>query len=54
MILDREIKLPDDSLEDEQVSNKWKKQQRYVHKCNEAAWKRWVLEYLVTLSQREP
>ena len=40
MIVGRDIKLPDDSPEEEQVSDNWKKQQRYVHKCKEAAWKR--------------
>ena len=45
MILERDIKLPDDSPEEEEVSDNWKKRQRYVHKCKGAAWKRWVHEY---------
>ena len=40
MILGRDIKLPDDSPKEEEVSNNWKKRQRYVNKCKEAAWKR--------------
>ena len=32
MILGKDIKLPDDSPEEEQVSDNWKKQQRYVRK----------------------
>ena len=49
MILGRDIKLPDDSPKEEEVSNNWKKRQRYVNKCKEAAWKRWVHEYLTAL-----
>ena len=52
MILRRDIKLPDDSPEEEEASDNWKKRQRYVHKCKEAAWKRWVHEYLAALSER--
>ena len=40
MIIGRDIKLPDFYPEKEEVSGNWKKQQRYVHKCKEAAWKR--------------
>ena len=52
MILERDIKLPDDSPEEEEVSDNWKKRQRYVHKCKRAAWKRWVHEYLAALRER--
>ena len=52
MILGRDIKLPDDSPEEEEASDNWKKRQRYVHKCKEAAWKRWVHEYLAALRER--
>ena len=38
--LRRDIKLPDYSPEEEELSDNWKNQKRYVHKCNEAAWKR--------------
>ena len=51
MILGRDIKLPDDSLQEEEVSDNWKKQQRYVYKCMEAAWKRWAHEYLTPLRE---
>ena len=40
MIIGRDIKLPDFCPEKEDVSGNWKKRQRYVHKCKEAAWKR--------------
>ena len=40
MILGRDIKLLYDSPEQEEVSDNWKKRQRYVHKCKKAAWKR--------------
>ena len=40
MIVGRDIKLPNDSPGEEQGSYNWKKQQRYVHKRKEAAWKR--------------
>ena len=40
MIHGSDIKLPDDSPEEEEFSDNWKKRQRYVHKCKEAAWKK--------------
>ena len=52
MILGRDIKLPDDSPEEEEASDNWKERQIYVHKCKEAAWKRWVHEYLAVLRER--
>ena len=52
MILGRDIELPNDSPEEEKVSDKWKKRQRYVHKCKEAAWKRLVHEYLAALREK--
>ena len=52
MILGRDIKLPDDSPEEEEFSDNWTKRQRYVHKCKEASWKRWVHEYLAALRER--
>ena len=47
MILGRDVNLPDDCPEAEEVSDNWKEQKRYVHKCKEPAWKRCVHEYLV-------
>ena len=52
IILGRDIKLTDDSPEEEEVSDNWKKRQRYVHKCKETAWKRWVHEYLTAFKGR--
>ena len=52
MILGRDIKLPKASPEKQEVSDNWKKQQKYVHKCKEAAWKRWVHEYFAALRER--
>ena len=52
MIFGRDIKLPDAYPEEEEISDNWEKRQRYVHKCKEAAWKRWVHEYLVALRER--
>ena len=52
MILRRDIKLPDDSPEEEEVSANLKKRQRYVGKCKKASWKRWVHEYLTALRER--
>ena len=51
MILGGEFKLADDSPEEEEVSDNCKKRQRYVYKCKEAAWKRWVHEYLTALER---
>ena len=53
MILGRYIKLPYDSPEEKEVSDSWKKQQRYVHKCKEASWRRWVHDYLVGFREKE-
>ena len=36
MILGRDIKLPDKSPVEDEVSGDWKKRQRYVNKCKEA------------------
>ena len=33
MILGRDIKLPDDSTKEKEVSDNWKKRQIYVNKC---------------------
>ena len=52
MTLGRDIKLPDDFLEQE-VSDNWKKRQRYIHKFKEAAWKTWVHKYLSGLRERD-
>ena len=51
MILGTNIKLPDDSPEEEEVSDYWKKRQRYVHKCKGAAWKRWVYACFAALRE---
>ena len=53
--LRRDVKLPDYSPEEEELSDNWKKQQRYVHKCKEAAWKRCFQKYLAAhnLSHKE-
>lgn len=40
MILERYIKLPDDSPKEEEITCNWKKRQRYNHECKEPAWKR--------------
>ena len=37
MILGKDIKLPDDSPEEEEVSDNWKKLQVYEHKNKETA-----------------
>ena len=52
MSLGRDINLPNDSPEEEQVSDNWEKRKRYVHKCKEAAWKKWAHEYLAALRER--
>ena len=53
--LRRDMKLPDYSPEEGELSDNWKKQQRYVHKCKEAAWKKCFHKYLAAhnLSHRE-
>ena len=45
MILGRYFKLLDDSPEEEEVSNNWKKQQK-------KGWERWMHDYLVALRER--
>ena len=49
MILRRNIKLPDDSPEEEEVSDNWSKWKKYIHKCKEAVW---VHECLAALKER--
>ena len=50
--MDVEVKLNNRPIsEEEEVSDNWKKQQRYVHKFKEAAWKRWVHKYLPALRE---
>ena len=51
-ILERHIKLPDESPEEEEVDDNWKKWERYLNKCNEETLKRWVHEYLIALRER--
>ena len=51
MILERDIKLPHDSPEEEEVSDNWKKRQRYVHKRKESTWKKWVQKHLAALRE---
>ena len=51
MIFGRNIKLPDDSPEEEEASDNWKKWQWYAHKSKEPALKRWVHEYLAALRE---
>lgn len=51
-ILERYIKLPDDSPKEEEITCNWKKRQRYNHECKEAAWKRWFLDYLIVLKEK--
>ena len=52
MILERYIKLPDDSPKEEEITCNWKKRQRYNHECKETAWKRWSLDYLIVLKEK--
>ena len=44
MILGKDIKLPDDSPEEEEVSDNWKKRQVYEHKNKETARNQQFLE----------
>ena len=52
VILERYIKLPDDSPKEEEITCNWKKRQKYNHECKEAAWKRWFLDYLIVLKEK--
>ena len=46
------IEDSDYSLDEEEVSDNRKKQQKNVHKCKEAGWKRRDHEYLAALRER--
>ena len=48
MILGRDVKSPYYYPEEEEVSDNWKGNR---DKCKEAAWKRWVHEYLSALRE---
>ena len=38
---------------EEEVSDSWKKQQRYVHECKEPSWRRLFHDYLVAFREKE-
>ena len=53
MILGRDTKIVDGNMiEDEEEDLSWRKRQKYVQTCRDAAWKRWRWEYVTALRER--
>ena len=43
------VMLEEDTEEDDK--NSWKKRQKYIVRCKDAAWRRWKREYLTVLRE---
>ena len=53
MILGRDTKMIDGNMiEDEEGDLSWRKRQKYVKRCKDAAWRRWQREYVTALRER--
>ena len=53
MVLGRDVNYQMILQKKKKIGDNWKKRQRYVHRCKEAAaWKRWIHEYLIALRER--
>ena len=53
MILGRDTKMIDrNMIEDEEGDLSWRKWQKYVKRCKDAAWRRWQREYVTALREK--
>ena len=53
MILGRDTKMVDGNMtEDEEEDISWQRQQKYVKRCKDAAWRRWQREYVIAVRER--
>ena len=53
MILGRDSKMVDGNMvEDEEEDLSWRKRQKHVKRCKDAAGRRWQREYVTTLRER--
>ena len=53
MILSRDTKMVDrNMIEEKEEDLSWQKQQKYVKKCKDVAWRRWQREYVTALCER--
>ena len=53
MLLGRYTVMLEEDLEEEDDRNSWKKCQKYIARCKDAAWRRWKREYLTALRERQ-
>ena len=51
MLLGRDTAMLEEDPE-ENDKNSWKKRQKYIVRCKDAAWRRWKREYLTALRER--
>ena len=53
MILGRDTKMVDGNMAvDKEEDLSWRKRQKYVKRCKDAAWRRWQWEYVTALHVR--
>ena len=53
MILGRDTKMVDENMiEDEEEDLSWRKRQKHMKRCKDAAWRRWQREYVTPLRER--
>ena len=52
MLLGRYTVMLEEDLEEDD-RNSWKKRQKYIARCKDAAWRRWKREYLTALRERQ-
>ena len=51
MVLGLDTVMLEEDLEEEDDKNSWKKRQKYIVRCKDAAWRRWKREYLRALRE---
>ena len=52
MVLGLDTVMLEEDLEEEDDKNSWKKRQKYIVRCKDAAWRRWKREYLTASRER--
>ena len=52
MLLGRDTAVLEEDPEEEDDKNSWKKREKYIVRCKDAAWRRWKREYLTAFRER--
>ena len=52
MVLGRDTVMLKEDPEEEDNRDSWKKRQKYIVRCKDAAWRRWKRKYLIALRER--